>query len=104
MPDYLTCITHSESPENMIRDYIGVLEEAGYRGRIKIAFDEWNLRGWHHPGFPRKTVQDYNDPEVKRLVGTLRMMIDHWPWRGAAAYSRAPWRRSWRRAPPGGGV
>ena len=32
-----------------------ILEEAGCRGRIKIAFDEWNLRGWHHPGFPRKT-------------------------------------------------
>jgi alpha-N-arabinofuranosidase len=68
MPDYLTCIMHSESPEKMIGDYIGVLEEAGYRGRIKIAFDEWNLRGWHHPGFPCKTIQDYNDPEVKRLV------------------------------------
>jgi alpha-N-arabinofuranosidase len=68
MPDYLTCIMHSESPEKMLGDYIGVLEEAGYRGRIKIAFDEWNLRGWHHPGFPRKTVQDYNDPEVQRLV------------------------------------
>jgi alpha-N-arabinofuranosidase len=67
-PDYLTCIMQSEAPEKMIRDYIGVLEEAGYRGRIKIAFDEWNLRSWHHPGFPRKTVQDYNDPEVKRLV------------------------------------
>ncbi len=68
MPDYLTCIMHSESPETMIADSISVLEEAGYRGKIKIAFDEWNLRGWHHPGFPRKTVQDYNDPEVKRLV------------------------------------
>jgi len=68
MPDYLTCVMHSESPEQMIGDCIGVLEEAGYRGRIKIAFDEWNLRGWHHPGFPRKTVQDYNDPEVQRLV------------------------------------
>ncbi|MCX7006014.1 MAG: hypothetical protein NTY53_01975 [Kiritimatiellaeota bacterium] len=68
MPDYLTCVMHSESPEKMIGDYLGVLEEAGYRGRIKIAFDEWNLRGWHHPGFPRKTVQDYNDPAVKQLV------------------------------------
>ena len=68
MPDYLTCIMHAESPEKMLGDYVDVLEEAGYRGRIKIAFDEWNLRGWHHPGFPRKTVQDYNDPEVQRLV------------------------------------
>ena len=68
MPDYLTCIMHSESPEQLIANYIGVLEESGYRGRIKIAFDEWNLRGWHHEGFPRKTVQNYSDPEVIRLV------------------------------------
>lgn len=68
MPDYLTCIMHSESPEKTIAGFIGVLEESGYRGRIKIAFDEWNLRSWHHPGFPRKTVQDYSDPEVIRLV------------------------------------
>lgn len=67
-PDYLTCIMHSESPEKLIADYIGVLEESGCRGRIKIAFDEWNLRGWHHPGFPRKSVQNYADPEVIKLV------------------------------------
>lgn len=68
MPDYLTCIMHSEGPEETIARFIGVLDESGYRGRIKIAFDEWNLRGWHHPGFPRKTVQNYADPEVARLV------------------------------------
>jgi alpha-L-arabinofuranosidase len=68
MPDYLTCIMHSESPEQLIANYIGVLQESGYRSRIKIAFDEWNLRGWHHEGFPRKQVQDYNSPEVIRLV------------------------------------
>lgn len=68
MPDYRTCIVKSEGPEQMISDYVAVLAEAGYRGRIKIAFDEWNLRGWHHEGFPRKTIQDYNDPEIKRLV------------------------------------
>jgi alpha-N-arabinofuranosidase len=68
MPDYLTCIMHSESPEQIIASYVDVLEESGYRGRIKIAFDEWNLRGWHHPGFPRKEVQNYGDPEVIRLI------------------------------------
>jgi alpha-L-arabinofuranosidase len=45
-----------------------VLDESGYRGKIKIAYDEWNLRAWHHEGFPRNTVQDYADPEVIRLV------------------------------------
>ena len=68
MPDYLTCIMHSQGPEETLKRFIEVLDESGYRGRIKIAFDEWNLRGWHHPGFPRKTVQDYDDPEVIRLV------------------------------------
>ena len=29
-----------------------LLETTGFKGKIKIAFDEWNLRGWHHPGFP----------------------------------------------------
>ena len=28
----------------------GLLQAAGYAGKIKIAYDEWNLRGWHHPG------------------------------------------------------
>ena len=44
MPDYLTCIMHSEGPENTIAGFLGVLDESGYRGRIKIAYDEWNLR------------------------------------------------------------
>ncbi len=67
-PDYLSCIMESEGPEKLISNYVGVLEESGHRGRLKIAFDEWNLRGWHHPGFPRKSVQDYGDPQVRELV------------------------------------
>ena len=47
---------------------IEVLDEAGCRGRVKIAFDEWNLRGWHHPGFPRKQVSDGKDPGVRELI------------------------------------
>jgi len=68
IPDYLTCIMKSDAPENEIANYTRVLDEAGFRGKIKIAFDEWNLRSWHHPGFPRRTVQNYADPEVMRLV------------------------------------
>jgi len=68
MPDYLTCIMHSQGPENLISDVIRILDKTGHRGRIKIAFDEWNLRGWHHPGFPRKEVSDYDDQEIKNLV------------------------------------
>lgn len=67
-PDYMSCIMESEGPEMIITNAIDIIEESGYRGRIRIAFDEWNLRGWHHPGFPRKSVQDYRDPEVRKLV------------------------------------
>jgi alpha-N-arabinofuranosidase len=68
MPDYLSCIMLSDKPETDIAETIRILDESGHRGRIKIAFDEWNLRGWHHPWFPRKTVPDYDDPEAKALI------------------------------------
>jgi alpha-L-arabinofuranosidase len=67
-PDYLSCIVRSGGPETTITRVIALLEEAGYRGRIKIAFDEWNLRGWHHPGFPRKQASDPADVSVAELI------------------------------------
>ncbi len=68
MPDYLSCVMLSDGPEEMITAFLDILDETGYRGKIKIAFDEWNLRSWHHPGFPRKAVSDYSDPAIQALV------------------------------------
>jgi len=68
MPDYLSCIMLSDGPEQTITGVIDVLKEAGCRGRVKIAFDEWNLRGWHHPGFPRKQVSDESNPAMAALI------------------------------------
>ena len=50
--NYLQCIMRSGEPEQEILEAEALLETTGFKGRIKIAFDEWNLRGWHHPGFP----------------------------------------------------
>ena len=50
--DYLHSVAHSEEPEQQIQKAIELLNQNGFGDRIKIAFDEWNLRGWHHPGFP----------------------------------------------------
>jgi alpha-N-arabinofuranosidase len=58
----------SDGPEKNLQKFIRILDESGYRGKIKIAYDEWNLRSWHHPGFPRMEVQNYADPEVQQLV------------------------------------
>lgn len=67
-PSYLHCIMRSNGPEDEIKKVIGILDQSGYRGKIKIAYDEWNMRSWHHPGFPRTTVQNYADPEVIHLI------------------------------------
>ena len=63
MPVFKDVIKSSAGPETTIQTMIGILEKAGCRGRVKIAFDEWNLRGWHHPGFPRKKVLEPDDKE-----------------------------------------
>ena len=68
MPPYKDCIMRSEGPENTIVTMLGILEKAGCRGRVRIAFDEWNLRGWHHPGFPRKKPLEAGDAEAAEFI------------------------------------
>jgi alpha-L-arabinofuranosidase len=47
--DYRTCMIRSIEPEKDIRFTEELLAVAGFDGKIGIAFDEWNLRGWHVP-------------------------------------------------------
>ena len=65
--DYLTAITTCDMPEAYLRIVTESLAKAGH-GRLQIAFDEWNLRAWQHPGFPRDGVEDYEAPEVRERV------------------------------------
>ena len=65
--DYLTAIAQSENPEKYMQIVSKSLSDQNM-GRLKIAFDEWNLRAWQHPGFPRNDVDDYDDPEILNLV------------------------------------
>ncbi|MBQ3954944.1 MAG: alpha-N-arabinofuranosidase, partial [Clostridia bacterium] len=50
--DYMTCVLHTgediSGSINRVRAYLTAL---GLEKRIKIAYDEWNLRGWYHPNF-----------------------------------------------------
>ncbi len=88
-PDYLTCIKLSQGPESWITRTINTLEQAGYRGKIKISFDEWGLRSWHCPGFPRyccmnsKTLRcakhkviKYDDPRTIRFIKDRDKSLD----------------------------
>ncbi len=47
---FADCMMRSIKPEQQILDTVAILEEAKLSDKVKIAFDEWNLRGWHHPG------------------------------------------------------
>jgi len=46
---YEQCVARTAAVESRIRSVEHMLGALGYLGRIHIAFDEWNLRGWHHP-------------------------------------------------------
>ena len=50
--NYLKCMVAGPVPEQHIVQAFDLLNQNGFGDKIKIAFDEWNLRGWHHPGFP----------------------------------------------------
>ncbi|MEI6604016.1 MAG: alpha-L-arabinofuranosidase C-terminal domain-containing protein [Verrucomicrobiota bacterium] len=68
MPKYQDCILRSEGPEKTLQTMLGILDKAGCRGRVKVAFDEWNLRGWHHPGFPRKKPLEADDADGAAFI------------------------------------
>ncbi len=47
---YLKCMMKTEKPEEDIQRTINIIDRAGFGGgKLKIAYDEWNLRNWHHP-------------------------------------------------------
>lgn len=73
--DYLTAIMQSESPDEMIAQTRNVIGAAGFTGKIKIAFDEWNLRGWHHPdgtGQDKIDARNLNDiPNTYTMADAL---------------------------------
>ena len=46
---YEVCMARTAAVEARIQSVEHMLGALGRLGRIRIAFDEWNLRGWHHP-------------------------------------------------------
>ena len=46
---YARCMGYTEDLEAPVRRVRGLLNAMGLEKGIRIAFDEWNLRGWYHP-------------------------------------------------------
>jgi alpha-L-arabinofuranosidase len=72
--DFITCMMRTGEPEQQIRKTIGILDETDFSRKIKIAFDEWNLRGWHHPGLgDREHGQDIQARDRNDIDATYTM-------------------------------
>ena len=69
-PTYLQAIAESEDADGYIAAAVAQIDSAGYRGQVKIAFDEWNLRSWHHPGFP------WGDPNNQAQIDARDLSLD----------------------------
>lgn len=46
---YEECMAWTKNISRAVDDVRGILTALHLEKKIKIAFDEWNLRGWHHP-------------------------------------------------------
>ncbi len=46
---YEQCIARTDDLDRDVRRVRGLLTAFGLEKKIRIAYDEWNLRGWHHP-------------------------------------------------------
>jgi alpha-N-arabinofuranosidase len=77
-PDYLACMMLSEKPDAHMSAVVESIDKSGMRGRIKVAFDEWNLRSWHHPGFSGHQARkvDHQDPAVMALIKARDKSLD----------------------------
>lgn len=49
LADYEQCMAYTAAVDHAVREVRGLLAAMRLDKKIKIAFDEWNLRSWHHP-------------------------------------------------------
>ncbi len=47
--DYDACMAYTDHIDHQVDEVRGILQAMKLDKKIKIAFDEWNLRSWHHP-------------------------------------------------------
>ena len=49
LASYEQTMAYTAELSDALDKVIGILAATGYLGKIHIAYDEWNLRGWYHP-------------------------------------------------------
>lgn len=79
LSSYEKCMAYTLKIEEPIIRTKHILGALGYLGRIKIAYDEWNLRGWHHPYIHQDSAidkEDYITPRDKNDINSSYTMAD----------------------------
>ena len=77
---YVKCMSYTRDLEAPVRKVRGLLAAMGYEKSIRIAFDEWNLRGWHHPNahtiYQGRTPEEYLIPRNRNDINATYTMAD----------------------------
>ncbi len=77
---YEKCMYYTKAVGDQIRRTRGLLTALNLEKKIKIAFDEWNLRGWYHPAshtdIPGITKEEYLYPRDDNDINSLYTMAD----------------------------
>lgn len=77
---YEECMAFTKNIARSVDEVRGILTAMGLEDSIKIAFDEWNLRSWHHPNVHTIRLgvdrNDYLSPRDKNDVNTTYTMAD----------------------------
>lgn len=73
----MACTNDLDTDINRVR---GLLTAMGLEKKIRIAYDEWNLRGWHHPNVHTvrqgRTKEEYIIPRDKNDINSDYTMAD----------------------------
>ena len=77
---YGRCMAYTADTETAIRRVRGLLTAMGLEQKIRIAFDEWNLRGWYHPNIHTarqgRTPEEYLTPRDDNDLNASYTMAD----------------------------
>jgi alpha-N-arabinofuranosidase len=75
--DYGACMSCTSVLDREVKKVRGLLEAMDLDKKIRIAFDEWNLRGWHHPNVERGiSPEDYIKPRDRNDDNSVYTMAD----------------------------
>lgn len=77
---YEACMAWTNDTDRSVRRIRGMLNALGLEKSVRIAFDEWNLRGWHHPNVHTQQQgirpEEYLTPRDRNDINATYTMAD----------------------------